>query len=725
MKNITVKVLSGLGLSLLMSSVWAGTITDIQVSSLNADQKIIKIQFKGGVTLPQGFMTDTPPRVALDFGGTDLNVAQNVLQFNDPLLQGITAASDNARTRVALSLKKQGQYKVEQKGDAVWVYLNTAGSAAAPVVAAPADQRYAPVNVAVTQEKNRIALNEFADSAKVEANMGMQFSKGVQNSGVMRFSLPSQHSEPKIQRSGNTLTLTFPNVPLAASAQKNYDVTEFGTPVRKVALQRLGNNTKVTITNGVGWDYSVKDQGNSYVVTVAQQADLFNSLDERPKAKSFKGGRITLDFQDVDVRTILQILAKESGMNIVASDSVQGKMTLNLKDVPWDQALDLVMQARNLDMRRQGNIINIAPRQELLEQDRQIMQGQKELNEMGPLLSRTFQLKYKSVEDFKGILSSVQSGNASGTSSNNTNTLLSSRGSVMMDPGTNTLIVTDNQNVINKFERLLAQLDVPVRQVMIEARIVEANENFVRELGVKWGIGSYGRSRTSVSGGSISKGDSSPWGPQYTPGTGGAAPTINFGTPNVNLPVVGATSAITLVRSTASSMVALELSAMQSEGDGKIISSPRVLTQDRQEATLEEGQDVPYQEATSSGATSTTFKKAVTGLTVTPQITPDGNVIMKLKINKDEVDPTFNDGRMNVKRVETTAMVENGGTMIVGGIYVEENRTGADKVPLLGDLPLVGNLFKHQIKRKNRRELLIFITPRIVDTMSSGGGLDY
>lgn len=725
MKNITVKVLSGLGLSLLMSSAWAGTITDIQVSSLNADQKIIKIQFKGGVTLPQGFMTDTPPRVALDFGGTDLNVAQNVLQFNDPLLQGITAASDNARTRVALSLKKQGQYKVEQKGDAVWVYLNTAGSAAAPVVAAPADQRYAPVNVAVTQEKNRIALNEFADSAKVEANMGMQFSKGVQNSGVMRFSLPSQHSEPKIQRSGNTLTLTFPNVPLAASAQKNYDVTEFGTPVRKVVLQRLGNNTKVTITNGVGWDYSVKDQGNSYVVTVAPQADLFNSLDERPKAKSFKGGRITLDFQDVDVRTILQILAKESGMNIVASDSVQGKMTLNLKDVPWDQALDLVMQARNLDMRRQGNIINIAPRQELLEQDRQIMQGQRELNEMGPLLSRTFQLKYKSVEDFKGILNSVQSGSNSGTSGSNTNTLLSSRGSVMMDPGTNTLIVTDNQNVINKFERLLAQLDVPVRQVMIEARIVEANEIFVRELGVRWGLGSAGRSRTTVSGGLKPDGDKFSWGPQYTAGTGGAPGSVNFGTPNVNLPVVGATSAITLVRSTASSMLALELSAMQSEGDGKIISSPRVLTQDRQEATLEEGQDVPYQEATSSGATSTTFKKAVTGLTVTPQITPDGNVIMKLKINKDEVDPTFNDGRMNVKRVETTAMVENGGTMIVGGIYVEENRTGADKVPLLGDLPLVGNLFKHQTKRKNRRELLIFITPRIVDTMSSGGGLDY
>ncbi|MDO5687130.1 MAG: type IV pilus secretin PilQ [Neisseria sp.] len=717
MKNVSVKVLSGLGLSLLMSSVWAGTITDIKVSSLSDDQKIIKIQFKDGVTMPQGFMTDTPPRVALDFAGTDLNVAQNVLQFNDPLLQEITAASDSARTRVALTLNKQGQYNVERKDDAVWVYVKTAGSAAAPVVATAGDARYAPVSVSVTREQNQAALNTFGTAA-ADANVDMKFSKGAQNSGVMQFTLPARHAEPKVQRSGNTLTLTFPNMPLQAAAQKNYDVAEFGTPVRKVALQRVGNNTKITITNGSGWDYSVKDQGTAYVVTVSQQADLFNTLDERPKPKSFKGGRITLDFQDVDVRTILQILAKESGMNIVASDTVQGRMTLNLKDVPWDQALDLVMQARNLDMRRQGNIINIAPRQELLAQDRQIMQGQKELNEMGPLLSRTFQLKYKSVEDFKGIFTSVQSGSSSGN--NAENTILSARGSVMMDPGTNTLILTDNQNVINKFEKLIAQLDVPVRQVMIEARIVEASENFLRDLGVKWGF-QYSKQAgdNTYRFGPPNQGRVS----QNT-GTGTGTGTNSGIAPNISLPAMNATSGLTYVLSRGSNLLGLELTAMQQEGDGKIISSPRILTQDRQEATLEEGQDVPYQEATSSGATSTTFKKAVTGLTVTPQITPDGNVIMKLKINKDEVDSQFNDGRMNVKRLETTAMVENGGTMVVGGIYVEKSEDGYDKVPLLGDLPVLGNLFKRQQKTRQRRELLIFITPRIMDSLSSDR-LDY
>ncbi|MBQ5429979.1 MAG: type IV pilus secretin PilQ family protein, partial [Neisseriaceae bacterium] len=461
--------------------------------------------------------------------------------------------------------------------------------------------------------------------------------------------------------------------------------------------------------NGAAWDYSAKDNGSQYVVTVSNQAALFNALDERPKPKSFKGGRVTLDFQDVDVRTILQIIAKESGQNIVASDSVQGKMTLNLKDVPWDQALDLVMQARNLDMRQHGNVWRIAPRGELLNQERDQMRGQRELSELGPLLSRTFQLKYKSVEDFKTLLESTTSGSSSGSGSSNT--ILTSRGSAMFDAGTNTMIVTDTQSVITKFERLVAQLDVPVRQVMIEARIVEANEGFSRELGVRWGAKTWSHGSHAyhgVSGGNII-GD----GFNFTPDQ----PV----TPNVNLPVTQPTSGLMLFRNTAHSVLGLELSAMQENKKGKIVSSPRVLTQDRKEASLSEGEEVPYQVATSSGATSIQFKEATTGIKVTPQITPDGNVIMNLKVSKNSITDRLNNGEavLSKKEVETSAMVENGGTMVVGGIYVEEDSDGAGKVPLLGDIPVLGNLFKHSTRVKTRRELLIFVTPRIIDTLNT------
>lgn len=727
MKNVAVKALSGLGLSVLMASAWAGTIQDIKVTNVDNNRKIVKIYFQGGAVVPQGFMTDTPPQVALDFANTNLGVQQNALQYNDSLLKGISAASQDSRTRVALALNKKGQYQVERKGpNEIWVHLAGGG---APVSARANDARYNPVNVSVSKEQNQRAISEFAKAgdSKQPVNVEMKFSKNAKGAGVMEFTMPAKHSEPKIERSEGSLTLVFPDVRLSPEAQKNYDVAEFATPVRKVALQRVGSNTRITINNyGTDWDYSVKDNAGVYTVSVSQKGDLFNSLDELPKPKSFKGGRITLDFQDVDVRTILQIIARESGMNIVASDTVQGKMTLNLRDVPWDQALDLVMQARNLDMRRNGNVINIAPRQELLNQDKAIMQGQRELNDLGPLLSRTFQLKYKSVEDFKSVLKSVESGTSSNTT---TNSMLSGRGSVMFDTGTNTLIVTDVQNVINKFEKLIAQLDVPVRQVMVEARIVEANEGFSRELGVRWGLGAMEgynglglteRTFNGAKGGLKPDQDKLNWGPIDDDGN------VNWGIPNVNLPVSAATTALTLFRSTAHSFIGLELSAMQEDNRGKVVSSPRVLTQDRREASLSDGEDVPYQVASSSGATSIQWTQAVTGLKVTPQITPDGNVIMTLRVMKNSISRYTPNGDPVIakKEVETTAMVENGGTMVVGGIYIEENTNDNGKVPVLGDIPLLGNLFKHSTRNNRRRELLIFVTPRIIDTMNTGS-LDY
>ena len=718
MKNATVRILSGLGLSVLVASAWSGTIKDIKVSSTNNDQKVVKVFFQDGATIPKGFLTDTPAQVVLDFNNTALGLQQREMRFNDNLLSGISANSDNSRTRVALALNKQGQYRVERKGEnEVWVYVNSSANV---------DSRYAPVSVATTREENRRVIRQFANEPqKVSAkavNVDMRFNKTAQGAGVMTFNIPTNYSEPKVERSKNAITLTFDDVYLLPAAQKTYDVSEYDTPAKKVSLQSLGKGTKVVISNGSSWDYSTKRQGNAYVVTVSQQGNLFNSLDEAPKRKTFNGGRITLDFQDVDVRTVLQILAKESGINIVASDSVRGKMTLNLKDVPWDQALDLVMQSNNLDMRRQGNIINIAPRDELMKQERAIIQNQKELNEMGALHSRTFQLKYKSVEDFREVLKSVESG--SNSSSSTTNTILSGRGSVMFDSGTNTMIITDVPSVLNKFEKLIAQLDVPVRQVMIEARIVEVSEEYSRELGVRWGGGVIGGSNGRVHGvGGPMTTDGKDISLMPSPNNNGG---ITWGHPNVNLGIGGlggaGTAGFTLFRQAAHSMISLELTAMQDSGKGKIVSTPKVLTQDRKEANLQEGTEIAYKKDTSSGATSIEWRKAVTGLKVTPQITPDGQVIMQLDIRKETPDWAHQEGgqpAINTKNVQTTAMVENGGTMVVGGIYVEEDSNSNNSVPLLGDIPVIGNLFKHQTKKKSRRELLIFITPRIVDTLNS------
>ena len=485
----------------------------------------------------------------------------------------------------------------------------------------------------------------------------------------------------------------------------------------------IGNSTQLIIrNNNANWDINTKASSGRFVFEVSPKAANTESGGLNQNAnKSFKGRKISLDFQDVEVRTILQILAKESGLNIVASDTVKGTMTLSLKDVPWDQALDLVMQARNLDMRRQGNIINIAPRDELLAKDKAFLQAEKEIAELGPLYSQTFQLKYKNVEEFRKILRLEE---YDSNNSNTRNTLLSNRGSVLIDPATNTLIVTDNRGVIEKFRKLIDELDVPTRQVMVEARIVEAEDTFFRNLGVKFGSG--GASGRTAWGSNWSNAQTN-----YNTNASFNRGDIGYRTwsldPNVSLPTAAAVNSIALVRAFSSGALGLEISASEEQGKSKTISNPRVLTQDRKEAKIESGTEIPYQEASSSGATSITFKKAVLGLTVTPNITPDGQIIMTVKINRDTpIDCTVDSLTtkcINTKHLNTQAMVEDGGTLIVGGIYEEESTNAVNKVPVLGDIPVVGNLFKSRGKRENRRELLIFITPRIMDNV--GNNLRY
>ena len=705
-KLVAVKVFPILGMTLAVQSVFAGNITDINVSTLPNNQKIVKVKFDKDTVLPLNSMVNEPSsRVALDFPSTGVTLPQSTFEYADSLLNQVTAVKNGNNARVLLGLNRLGQYKTEVKGKEVWIYINEAVSSSHTTLSAQ-------------------IVNSKIASSEVAA-VTVDFRKLGRSNGIVEIMTRKYQGKPDIKHNNGSLIITFKNYPLPVQAQRNLDVSDFSTPVRNVVLKRIGNDTQIVIKNQGSWTHDIKTTNDRFIVEVSQKSSVESSGLPSNQNKSFKGNKVSLDFQDVDVRTVLQILAKESGMNIVASDSVTGKMTLTLKDVPWDQALDLVMQARNLDMRKTGNIINVAPREELLAKDKAILTQQREIDELGPLYSRTFQLKYKNVEEFRKILKLDDSSSGG----NGSKTILSSRGSALIDPATNTLVITDNNFILQKFEKLIAELDVPARQVMVEARIVEAEDGFSRQLGVKFGYaGSNGKNSWGSNWANAGANRNSYVDKQRTLANWSRNPSQDIPAlpawtvdPNVNLPTAAATSSIALVHALSSGALGLELSAQQAQNKLKIVSTPRVLTQDRKEAIIESGTEVPYQEASSSGATSTSFKKAVLGMTVTPNITPDGQIIMDIKINKDSVNPDCGatEPCINTQRLNTNVMVEDGGTLILGGIYREENSEGVSKVPLLGDIPVVGNLFKSKTRSDKKTELLIFITPRIVDNIGS------
>lgn len=719
------KIISGLFVATAaFQTASAGNITDIKVSSLPNKQKIVKVSFDKEVVNPTGFITSSPARIALDFEQTGISMNQQVLEYADPLLGKISAAQNSSRARLVLNLNKPGQYNTEVRGNEVWILINesddTVSAPARPAVkSAPAatakQQPAAPFTESVVSVSAPFTPSKQQEAAPAKQT-NIDFRKDGKNAGIIELAALGFAGQPDISQQRDHIIVTLKNHTLPTALQRSLDVADFKTPVQKVTLKRFNNDTQLIITTAGNWELVNKSAAPGYFTfQVLPKKQNLESGGVNNAPKTFKGRKISLDFQDVEVRTILQILAKESGMNIVASDSVNGKMTLSLKDVPWDQALDLVMQARNLDMRQQGNIVNIAPRDELLAKDKALLQAEKDIADLGALYSQNFQLKYKNVEEFRSIL---RLDNADTTG--NRNTLISGRGSVLIDPATNTLIVTDTRSVIEKFRKLIDELDVPAQQVMIEARIVEAADGFSRDLGVKFGATGKKKLKDAdrafgwgVNSG-FEGGDNGKWSAQTS----------------INLPVAAAANSISLVRAISSGALNLELSASESLSKTKTLANPRVLTQNRKEAKIESGTEIPFQDTSSSGgssSTTTTFKKAVLGLTVTPNITPDGQIIMTVKINKDTpVDCTVKDETtkcIQTKNLNTQAMVENGGTLIVGGIYEEENGNTLTKVPLLGDIPVIGNLFKTRGKSTNRRELLIFITPRIMDT--AGNNLRY
>lgn len=755
------KIISGLFVATAaFQTASAGNITDIKVSSLPNKQKIVKVSFDKEIVNPTGFVTSSPARIALDFEQTGISMDQQVLEYADPLLSKISAAQNSSRARLVLNLNKPGQYNTEVRGNKVWIFINesddTVSAPVRPAVkaapAAPAKQQAAapstksavsvskpftpakqqaaaPFTESVVsvsapfspakQQAAASAKQQTAAPAKQQAatpakQTNIDFRKDGKNAGIIELAALGFAGQPDISQQHDHIIVTLKNHTLPTTLQRSLDVADFKTPVQKVTLKRLNNDTQLIITTAGNWELVNKSAAPGYFTfQVLPKKQNLESGGVNNAPKTFTGRKISLDFQDVEIRTILQILAKESGMNIVASDSVNGKMTLSLKDVPWDQALDLVMQARNLDMRQQGNIVNIAPRDELLAKDKAFLQAEKDIADLGALYSQNFQLKYKNVEEFRSIL---RLDNADTTG--NRNTLVSGRGSVLIDPATNTLIVTDTRSVIEKFRKLIDELDVPAQQVMIEARIVEAADGFSRDLGVKFGA--TGKKKL--------KNDTSAFGWGVNSGFGG---DDKWGAETkINLPITAAANSISLVRAISSGALNLELSASESLSKTKTLANPRVLTQNRKEAKIESGYEIPFTVtsiANGGSSTNTELKKAVLGLTVTPNITPDGQIIMTVKINKDSPAQCASGNQtilcISTKNLNTQAMVENGGTLIVGGIYEEDNGNTLTKVPLLGDIPVIGNLFKTRGKKTDRRELLIFITPRIMGT--AGNSLRY
>ena len=696
MKPNFTKIMPLMAITMGLQAAYAGNITNINVSVLPDQQRVIKVKFDRDVKQPTGFVTASPSRIALDFAGTGVQSSQNQVSFNDTLLNQIVVAQNNDNARLLLGLTKEAEYNTQIKGNEIWIYVKESGS---------------------NSEPTRATTSTTTASQQFSGDFGLDFHKGANRSGVVEFRAGTD-TEPKVKVQSDRVVLTLKNYQISTQDQKNLDVTDFSTPVRTIAARRIGNDTEITVRNQGTWQHRLTPRsGGRYSLTIVPTTNTVSAAakaamnDSKKQKKNFNGKHLSLDFQDIEVRTVLQILAKESGINIVASDSVQGKMTLSLKDVPWDQALDLVLSARDLVMEKNGNIINILTNAESKKRRLEDAEDRAKLDDLIPLVSQTFQLKYKNVEELRDVLKLDQRGNDSGTSGS----LLTKRGSARVDPATNTLIVKDTSTVIQEFQRLIEELDVPARQVMVETRIVEADVSVGRDLGIKLGYARAGRTGVGNTYNNALN--------NRNVGVGASTGAIDI-SPNINLPTVAtATTALGLIRSFGSSALSLELSAMEEENRSKTISSPRVLTQDRKEAEIRQGTQIPYQTRDADGSYTTAFKDAVLSMKVTPRITPDNNIILDVTINKDNVDNTRvnADGEpaISVKQVKTQAMVENGGTLVVGGVYQEQISNNISKVPLLGDVPVLGNLFKSKSRNHQRSEVLFFITPRIIEGQSN------
>jgi type IV pilus assembly protein PilQ len=669
-------------------------------SSQQAGAEVVRIELSEALkAVPGGFAVQAPPRVAIDLPGVTNAMGRNSVDINQGNLRSVSVAQGSDRTRLVMNLKAPSNYKAQLDGKALIVVLDAASTA--PVAA------NAPTHFAAPQNNESLALRD------------IDFRRGADGTGRVVVNLASTQVGVDIRQQGQSLVVEFLRSTLPEQLRRRLDVADFGTPVQTVSTFQSGDKVRMVVEPRGSWEHSAYQTDNQFVLEVRPLKIDPNKLTQGP---GFQGEKLSLNFQNIEVRALLQVIADFTNFNVVTSDTVTGNVTLRLKDVPWDQALDIILQSKGLGVRKTGNVLWIAPKDELNAKEQVDLEAKKKLADLEPLRTQAFQLNYTKAEEVAKGLTGQAQGQGGGAQATK---ILSTRGSVIYEQRTNQLFVTDIPSKLEEIQGLISKIDIPVRQVLIEARIVEAADTFGRALGVKLGGADLRVGNGGLPGSGISIGGNySAIGAQT-----GQTPAVSFDNSQfINLPANtsslgggnAATFALALFGASANRFLNLELSALEAEGKGKIISSPRVITADQVKALIEQGEELPYQAATSSGATNIQFRKANLKLEVVPQITPEGNVILDVDVNKDSVGRSTVAGfAIDTKHVKTTVLVENGGTVVIGGIFTQNERDEINKVPLLGDIPVVGNLFKNKQRIFNKSELLIFITPKIVTDRSA------
>ncbi|HSN38686.1 MAG TPA: type IV pilus secretin PilQ [Burkholderiales bacterium] len=676
----------------------ANNIEAINVSSQQGGKIVVKVTLTNPpANPPAGFTINNPPRIAFDFPDTGNALGRSVQEIGEGDLRKINVVQAGNRTRMVLELANNATYDTRIDGKTLLITLQGVATAAA-------------TTTGITQH-----FAEAHPGDQKHSLRDIDFRRGSDGEGRIVVDLSDNAVGIDVRQQGRQIVVDFINAALPKNLERRLDVMDFGTPVQTIDAFTQAGSARIVIEPKGNWEHSAYQTDNRFIIEVKRVVEDPNKLVQGSRP-GYKGEKLSLNFQNVEVRAVLQVIADFTGLNIITSDTVSGNLTLRLKDVPWDQALDIILRSKGLDMRKTGNVVWIAPRDELATREKLALESQQQIADLEPTHTESFQLNYQKADAFQRILADDKQ------------RILSKRGSAVVDVRTNTIFVQDTPTRLEEVRKLIRKIDVPVRQVMIESRIVEASDTFSRNLGVRLGyhdltgrgdsIGSANSPVRGLVGGSLLD-------TGFHTGQSSTTPTFSAlqnDSLGVNLPggnIAGAQAGVfsfLLFNDKATRFLNLELSALQADGKGKIISSPRVITADQVEATIEQGTEVPYQQATSSGATSVSFKKATLSLKVKPQITPDDKVIMSLNVHKDSVIPAPPPGvpSIDTKQIATEVLVENGGTVVIGGIYTQQERSATNKVPVLGDLPYVGFLFKNNVKQDDRGELLIFVTPKIV-----------
>jgi type IV pilus assembly protein PilQ len=680
------------GLALLATALHAQESRPNSIESITVAQQAgvlnVKLMFKEPLTaLPPGFSVAKPARIALDFANTSNGLGKSSQTYNEGELKSVNIVQAEGRTRLVLNLNQSMTYESTIEGNGLLLSL-------VPVMGKTVQKNGAVARVEHFAQANPLqSVNSVRDIA---------FRRGKDGEARITVDLSDPNAGIDIRQQGDSLVVDFIKVSVPEGLRKRLDVTDFATPVVAVNTVQQGTNARMTITPRGLWEHNAYQTDNQFVIEVKQVIENPNKLVQGSRG-GYQGEKLSLNFQNVDVRRLLQVIGEFTGMNMVVSDSVSGSITLILKDVPWDQALDIIMKQKGLDMRKNGNVILIAPREEIATKEKLEFESQAQISDLAPLVTESFVMNYVKGEDIRKLLIDPKQ------------TLLSKRGSALLDARSNIMFIKDTPGRIEDIRAMISKIDIPVRQVMIEARIVEAGDSFAKNLGVRLSTGASTPTFNSSG--------------QITSVTNTTNASINSNSvlntaqnAALNLPATpragtAGTVGLSLYNAGFTSFLSAEISALEADGRGKVISSPRVMTANQVDALIEQGVEIPYQQATSSGATSVSFRKANLALKVKPQITPDGKITMTLDINKDTPNTKLSTGAgvaIDTKHVKTEVLVENGGTVVIGGIYTQNVSENTQRIPFFGDLPYIGWLFKNREWIDDKTELLIFITPKIV-----------